>query len=278
MQKEILYFKCITDNDLDYTYSIDKMTILFFIDISRYYAFINDDMFARRKCGKNCYDYGDSKVEIYIYPQKGLNKQIVKGQIVLNPNKSFKEEECIEDIRQFLSSCKEYSITKIDLAIDIPVDRSLVHVRKNRQSYGLYKCSKDNKTEYLGKRNHDKNVRVYSKSVESKLDFPLTRVEMTMNLKNWESDIDMFPEIYILNSSEMNLSEEKLSGTFGVLVCLLYKVDEPEIYISDLGRRFQEKVRPYMQKTLIVPSKEIVGNLIKEYEKLLSIEEIVSQY
>ena len=101
-----------------------------------------------------------------------------KGFVEYNPNKL--SNEGLELIQRLLDHGAKLSVARYDLAVDFPVERSLVRVAKDKRMFESFESfATGSLTEYLGRRNVPGRVKVYDKQAESHLDKPLTRVELT---------------------------------------------------------------------------------------------------
>lgn len=128
----------------------------------------------------------------------GTREDMYKGFIDVNPNKVFHKDEFWHDFN-FIRSCTgNLEIARLDTAIDIPVQRQNILLYADRRRYELVRYSPENKTEYLGIRSSDNFVKIYNKTIESKLNYDLTRVEIT-SAPSYESFIRALPKISILN-------------------------------------------------------------------------------
>ena len=105
------------------------------------------------------------------------------GFVEFNPNKVGKEG--LELIERLKTRGARFSIARYDLAIDFPIERSLVRLVKDRRAYETR--AKKALTEYLGVRNAVGRVKVYDKQAESHLSEPLTRVELTCD-GSWDAN------------------------------------------------------------------------------------------
>ena len=134
-----------------------------------------------------------------------------------------------------------FDIKRYDLAVDIPCKRSEVMlVKSGKRTYT--RMITDSVTEYLGKHNSNGFTKVYDKTVESNLDYDLTRVEITCDSLTDYS----FPEVYVVHDNDMDLTE--LNDTDTVIVSMLrqFEHDEQLSYLRAMGRRKQEKLKPYI--------------------------------
>lgn len=106
----------------------------------------------------------------------------LRGFLDFNPNKTSDFDQFWSDLRSITSLCDLKLIKRIDVAIDLPFKRRDILLKKDNRRYECVAYSFDNFTEYLGCRNDIGRVKVYNKTLESKLNYDLTRVEITTDL------------------------------------------------------------------------------------------------
>ena len=191
-----------------------------------------------------------------------------KGFVEFNPNKVESNEELHKFLRHVRICSSTIDLVRYDLAIDIPLDRVLAKLtREGRKGY-QYIDSGNGITEYLGQRNKPGFIKLYDKTKESNLDYPLTRLELTLE-KN--SDIEhIFPTVRVLNSQiSLDFSENDLDSTDKVLIALLKDCDNPQYYLSELGFRRKRKIEPYLADTTLLLDKSLalkIKTLAMSYE------------
>lgn len=172
------------------------------------------------------------------------NSKNREGVVDFNPNKvgaSPLFQEFFGTLR--LHTCTR-DVVRYDLAIDVPVPRSECRlVRSGKRTYQYY-IKDDGLTEYLGTRSHHGFVKLYDKTRESGLDYPLTRLELTVEGKNDPEGI--FPRVTWRDPQMSLLMDDDLSNTDRVLVELLRDVPDPQQYLQNLSRRKRKKVEPYL--------------------------------
>lgn len=242
----------------DFIYSIDNLRICF--NIKNFDSFVNslqpyntDDEYLDFKCKyyhstkyyafEHLYTFVsfDKKRSFTIgFSQRGRHNFQYDGFIDFNPNKVgewvfFSSFYCL-----FLDNAFDLFLRRYDLAIDLPFKREDVKLIKDRRSYHYLKDK--SVTEYLGKRSNHNYIKVYDKKAESKLDYDLTRIEITVDP---EHEI-VFPEIKI-KSFKDGLSLSDLPDTHRVLLQLLDKVEDPFYYINKLGRRMKAQFEEYLK-------------------------------
>lgn len=178
-----------------------------------------------------------------------------KGFLEFNPNKTMNNPQIEEDLEYILSRCidNSVSIARWDLAIDIPVNRSLLRMKKDRRIYELVEKSKENFTEYLGARNTPGRVKLYNKDIESELGQDMTRLEITLG------DIEMclgelkrvFPVVTTksFNAQKNFVVDEDLTQSEKVFLELLLDVEDTEYYFSRLSYKMRKKFEPLISGT-----------------------------
>lgn len=223
-----------------------------------------------------------------------LNKTTNDCFIEFNPNK------CLNEfgtglVQPFLEYIKHYGshieLVRYDLAIDIPIEREFVSLDKDMRKYTKlwvtdvetnysqivsdmekkqihYKIdvkskSLSNSTEYLGQRNKSGFVKLYNKQIESDLDKPTTRLEITLDSISYDKFIQVLPNISIyknVNQSDL----DSLNDTEKVLLKLLQQNSNCDLYLKQLGRKMQDKL-----KGILYANDSILDKISKEdYFKL----------
>lgn len=175
----------------------------------------------------------------------GITKEdAFKCFVELNPNKVFQSQEAFGDLSYLVDCSRRFKLKRFDLAIDIPVARDLVQLVKDQRKYGLTMRSASDKTEYLGTRNEGGFVKLYNKTVESKLDKDVTRLELTCDgHMKIDEIISCFPRLLFLPVQNELLFDDKLSEKDRLLVDLLKL--HPDM-ISRLDYRNRKKFEKYV--------------------------------
>lgn len=166
--------------------------------------------------------------------------------IEFNPNKlEFSEFLLIDEILLFLS---DVSVVRLDLAIDIPDCRQFYHIVPDMRKYSteLYQGSF---TEYLGRHNSVDFVKLYDKQKESKLEYSLTRLEVTC-----EPYISSFRDcvpVVLCDNTQFNLllDLEELPNMARELVLYARRFGNPDYNKSVLKRldyKTRKKLEPFM--------------------------------
>lgn len=173
-----------------------------------------------------------------------------KGFIEFNPNKCWNIPTFME-FWEKLCDCTfcERALVRYDLAIDLPIKRHLAKlIRVGRSRYGLI-SEDDGITEYLGTRNHSGFIKVYDKTIESGLDYDLTRVEITLGRD--DNAMDKCPDIWLYDEQISINALDGLSSTQKALVIALRQIETPNMVLNQLCHEMRKKIEPYVRdKTL----------------------------
>ena len=95
-------------------------------------------------------------------------------------------------------------------------------------------------TQYLGSKSSTVGrVKLYNKTAEAKLDYPLTRLELTLNPITPYEEIN-FPKVYVVDDAAMALAAEKLTDTDRFI---LNAVVQGCGQVTDLCRKMGEKIK-----------------------------------
>lgn len=136
-------------------------------------------------------------------------------------------------------------LKRYDFAMDVPMLRSDVQLLKDSRKYSQFYKSETDFTEYLGNVDTVGRVKVYNKQLESGLNYPLTRVEITLDSLNYDEMACKFPQIYLRDMIQLDSDK--------VLVQLLRKTPS-----SDLDFYFRQMTRPAKKKfKAILLSKQV---------------------
>lgn len=188
-----------------------------------------------------------------------LGNKVTIGFLEFNPNKCMNSQVFNEFWLEFKNMTVTRDISRWDLAIDIPIDRRQCILTKDKRNY---QCILDkSKTEYLGRRSSEGFVKLYDKKEESKLDYDLTRLEITLKLTT--NINNAFPTVLIMDSQEHMMLEEKLGNRDSVLLQLLRASDNMNYYLKQLTYRQRKKLEPYLA------TDTVLGLDYKAYKQLL---------
>lgn len=192
-------------------------------------------------------EYGDSVVAFGVGQfVRGVKADMRRGFIEFNPNKVGGGDGLLDFLRLVGSRVERCELVRYDLAVDLPVARSRVRVRKDRRKYAFEQG--DALTEYLGRRNADGYVKVYDKAAELGVrDMDLTRVEMTCK-GSWSvaQVLEKWPTVYRVADVDGAASD-----TNAVLAMMAAELVDgggsPEKYLAILDKRRRAKVRNLLE-------------------------------
>lgn len=166
--------------------------------------------------------------------------------IEFNPNKC--DMRFIKSLMKFFAGFmsgkykdKFYELVRWDLAIDIPCERDKCYfVKKGKREYS--KRISKSVTEYVGKRNTNGFAKLYDKTVEAGLEYPLTRLEITCDSLTTFA----LPEAYVIHHDMY--TDEGLNATDRVIVKLLRQQDsDTQIQLlKEMGRNKANKLKQYI--------------------------------
>lgn len=179
-----------------------------------------------------------------------------------NPNKVAHYDVFTEVLIFLIRSTKptQRKIQRFDLAIDIPVDRSHCFLIKDNRAYQERKHGKE-WTQYLGAKSSTVGrVKLYNKTVESNLNYPLSRLELTL-APSTPYEKAKIPKVMYLYAAQMKIDEFKATDTERFIAnALLHGVGT----MRDLGRRTQQKLEALMSTYM-----REVSISEKDYDKIL---------
>ena len=170
-----------------------------------------------------------------------------------NPNKVANDAN-FQMIHQFLirNSREVYrKIPRFDLAIDIPVERNRCFQVKDRRMY-IERRHGSEFTQYLGSKSSTVGrVKLYNKAIEADLNYPLTRLELTLD-PTLDYEKISFPTVYYIDSSEPVDDAVRITDTERfILNALLQGYGS----LDGLGRKTRKKIeellRYYVKKVEI---------------------------
>lgn len=187
-----------------------------------------------------------------------LNSGYALNQCTLevNPNRCFEDKRCIEAISFLLSRSVRFHFRVLDVAVDVPLPRSMFRIEKDRRKKLTVQSSKVNSTEYCGKRNNPGYCKLYDKMLECDLSEPWTRIEITYGNPLME---DFFEQINAklprVKQKSFNCAaktgndNDKLSSTDLVLIALLQAVSDEDFksaQFKSLDRKKQNRLKPFV--------------------------------
>lgn len=251
------YYKKITDlvGNMEVNYSIDMLeyevrikpfvTPDNFYNIIDTYILLHDDIIEKRYDSFKFFTYRDNisfysdnekKEKFYLGLGFNTNGKLSDRlcKIRFNPNKTC-YGSILCDIMNKVNRYCDIELKKIDIAVDFPVDRKLVRLRKDNRKYRVFDYGGGEYTEYLGSRSSSNSVKLYNKTNEDSLSYDCTRFELTYNI----GDKFNIPDIMFINS-QIPLIMDNLNDT--ELFILKTLINEPS-RINELGRKYKEKMK-----------------------------------
>lgn len=194
----------------------------------------------------------------------GNGTLIDRYRLDFNPNK-IGEDPNFKIIREFLVRNSRDGLCKIprfDLAIDIPVDRSKCFLVKDRRLY-IERRHGAEFTQYLGAKSSSVGrVKLYNKAAEANLDYPLTRLELTLDPSMAYENIN-FPTVYCIDPEKLVSNEIRVTDTERfILNAILQDCGS----ITDLCRKTRAKIELLLNNYVnpIVVPKESYDLIIKQ--------------
>lgn len=170
---------------------------------------------------------------------QSYDKTLDTWKLELNPNKCMPCDFVSELFALLRFYSKFIEVGEYDIAVDLPVSRDSLFLIKDKRKYQSIVNGSVDKTEYLGCRHEHGFCKLYNKQKESKLDFPLTRFEITCTRLKASAVVDSLPTIYI-QRGQLAMVDMKLTDTDMFILKTL--ISEPS-RLSELGRRVRLKMR-----------------------------------
>lgn len=158
-----------------------------------------------------------------------------------NPNK-VAEHEVFQHLLGYLvgnTRPMHRKLRRFDLAIDIPVLRQDAFLVKDSRAY-LERRHGQEWTQYLGAKSSTVGrVKLYNKTVEAGLNYPLTRLEMTLDPATPYEKVN-FPTTYFIDDYQLCFSGQKATDTERFIINALLAGCGT---LDQLGRGTREKVK-----------------------------------
>lgn len=174
--------------------------------------------------------------------------KVEQWKLEFNPNKVL---PC-PFFKKMLGLLKKYTVpsrVKLkswDLSIDIPLNRANVSLVRDNRMYQMITKSVNDRTEYLGARQTHGFCKLYNKTVESGLDYELTRFEITLNTVHYNTFLPKMPKLLFLQNSQMSFDVlSTLSSNQVVMLELLML--HPE-YLQRLEKKAKAKYKACFDK------------------------------
>ena len=170
----------------------------------------------------------------------GTSIMAERYRLEFNPNKVGSDPHFVAIHELLVHNCRKpmSRIARFDLAIDIPVERTKCFLVKDRRLY-IERRHGVEYTQYLGAKSSSVGrVKLYNKSAEAKLDYSLTRLELTLDPAKVYEDIN-FPTVYYMNTVSITDDEVKVTETERFILNALLQGFGT---INDLGRKTRAKI------------------------------------
>lgn len=187
-----------------------------------------------------------------------------------NPNK-VGDDPNFRLLREFLvrnSRNNLCRISRFDLAVDIPVDRSKCFLVKDHRLYIERKHGVEF-TQYLGSKSSSVGrVKLYNKQAEAKLNYPLTRLELTLDPSTPFEQIN-FPAVYYIGESPSVSTDRRITDTERFIVDAILNGYGK---LSDLGRKTRAKIESVLKDNIqtISISKDTYAAILEQLQDYLN--------
>lgn len=184
-----------------------------------------------------------------------FSKSTIDIVVQYNPNKCKDSELLSYVLTEIFLNSPLTKVKEIDFAIDIPTNiKNIRLMRDFKSSYRSIDNGSDDLTYYMRKRGSNGHLKLYNKSRESKLNYDLTRYEITLKVDTdlrfidcYSVNYELFPDLLILGDDmQLGIDSIILDGTERVLTWAC--IDKPE-YLKELPYRRRKKIEGYI-KTL----------------------------
>lgn len=179
----------------------------------------------------------------------GLNQARTEwGHICIdfNPNKVADTDvfRYLHGVLMGITRTESRKVKRFDLAIDVNVPREHCYLIKDGRVYSERRHGKE-WTQYLGAQSsHVGRIKLYNKQAESKLDNPLTRLELTLDPEVAFEDVP-FPEVYYLDDLQMTVEDLKVTDTDNFI---LGAILQGYGTTKQLGRRERAKIEKLLAR------------------------------
>lgn len=211
----------------------------------------------------------------YMFNGADVRQDITKGFLDFNPNKVGDSPQFWKDFHFIRSCCDSWNVARCDVALDIPVKREYVILEKDNRVYECKAYSLQNMTECLGLRSQIGRVKVYNKTLESKLPYDLTRIEVTCEM-SVESYLAHFPRVWdITQGGQLTMDILELNDTeLGILRLCLENMrshnDNGLMILNSMGRKIKQKLKKFLlpESCLVFSLRSEIRGLIDSAESL----------
>lgn len=165
-----------------------------------------------------------------------LDPRIVR--LDFNPNKFLVTHPWLRGVIDWLGLHSKYvTLVRFDVALDMPYTRKtfLLFRDKRKREFEASYLNAASMTEYLGRRNAAGRFKLYDKTEESGLDYPLTRAELTCD-GSWSATdvLEHFPHVLRLSADSKRLDAVSSSvSDIDLVVVKLLLVNPSHGYLLD---------------------------------------------
>lgn len=189
----------------------------------------------------NCNDDADNSFWLGVGFNSSNRYDEHRARIEFNPNKVF-DSFVFKTIYNLLMSYSSHIyIKRFDVAIDYPVLRENVYLIKDNRKYREDRRSYKDRTQYLGQHNNNGFVKLYNKKIESSLNYPLTRLEITVDYDKsaYNEFLTVVPTVKCIQDMQFAFDKYKLNDTDRFILLSAYdNIDN----LKMLGRGKQKKI------------------------------------
>ena len=261
-----LYFNGLSVLKDNFNYCIDMIRLSCRIPVSVFEQKVNNRLFVYGDCLKSWvstkitdfyYNFNYSTDEYSFWFGYISNKEKINGKSLRNENTLFnltvefnpnKVKDC-PLLLKLLKLSTEWLVKQVDFAIDVPTNIcNICGFDKGKKACLItYDCGNDDKTFYIGKT--DNRVKVYNKTIESGLNYDLTRIEITKCFKDLKIDCVRYykydgyvPELFL---KDFQLSINDFSDK--TLFAIVYAVLEG-FPLHDLSKHYKKRVKDFLNK------------------------------
>ena len=192
------------------------------------------------------YDLFGSKCSYWIGASHNSRKQSDHTDVVLeyNPNKCTGEPVLDYVLDHIYKNNKYVEVKSLDVAIDIPCNILDLNIgQSGNMSRRIFDNGSDDRTYYFRKGKSNGAIKIYNKKRESKLNYELTRYEITLNPNMYISDMssytvpeNLFVPIRLVSSVQMPIN---ISGTDKVLLLACMEHSE---YLKIISKDKRKKI------------------------------------
>ena len=138
------------------------------------------------------------------------------------------------------------TVKQWDLACDWPHPREWYSLRKDARLYEETTRSAADRTQYVGARNAPGRCKLYNKQLESHLETPTTRLEITVpGLAGPREVAALWPTVYRLQDVQGTAEVAALNDTDRFIFATL--LDAPD-RVNELGRRKRQKMAELLDR------------------------------